>query len=197
MHDYKSHHTGLYVYQEGMAKKRTNEVCSFILDYITHYVSQDFTDLYLYLDGCVGQHTKHSMIHMCLGLVQNETFKNIVHSYPVRVHSFLPCDRDFRLLKKKIKTCDRIYTPKEYVSLFVHIKMVETENILDLNTWWPHFFMKNCMALEETALDCKVNFTPSSFKEFRCSAAMPGVVKALPFIDGLVTYTFPFWPSLP
>ncbi|XP_063228181.1 uncharacterized protein LOC134534082 [Bacillus rossius redtenbacheri] len=201
VHDLKSHHSCLYVYHESVAKKGANEVCSFLLDYITHCVSKDVTDLYLYSDGCVGQYKNHSMIRMCLGLVQNKMLQNIVHCYPVRGHSFLPCDRDFGLFKKNIKKCDRIYTPKEYVSLLVHsksnvkVKMVETEDILDFNTWWPRFFKKNCVAIEcvgrDTPHDCKVNFAPSSFKEFRYSAAKPGVVEACPFIGGLVTYTFP------
>ncbi|CAH1990501.1 unnamed protein product [Acanthoscelides obtectus] len=39
--------------------------------------------------------------------------------FPVRGHSYMPCDRDFAMVKRKIKKNDRMYN-KRYVSLILN-----------------------------------------------------------------------------
>ncbi|KAJ4445007.1 hypothetical protein ANN_06806 [Periplaneta americana] len=75
------------------------------------------------------------------------SFDKIVHRFPVRGHSYLPCDRDSGVIKRATAKRDRIYTPIEYVELIVNctqqgkfvVHMVDTKEVLDFNNWWPIF----------------------------------------------------------
>lgn len=201
VHNLKTQKSLLFVYHEGRANKGANEVCSFLHYYINEYLDKSITELHLYSDGCVAQNKNHAVIRMCLGLTHSGRFSNIIHRYPVRGHSFLPCDREFGSFKRKMNKYDRIYTPKEYCSLLVNSKsnvlvhMVETSEILDFNKWWPTLYKKDSIAQETQAKEIpranKVHFTPMSFREFKYSAEKPGIVVASANINGLVDYTFP------
>ena len=72
----------------------------------------------------------------------------VQHYFPVRGHSFLPCDRDFALIKKTIRKQDRIYSMRQYSGMIMNsrktqnafqVKIIEHENIIDVKEWWPHF----------------------------------------------------------
>ncbi|KAJ4443850.1 hypothetical protein ANN_05637 [Periplaneta americana] len=98
------------------------------------------------------------MIRVCLALTATGRFESIVHRFPERGHSYLPCDRNFEAFKKKLKKIDRIYTPMEYVEILanskkgVEVHVVKTEEILNFNEWWPIFFKKTVVSEETKAL---------------------------------------------
>ena len=78
-------------------------------------------------------------MRLFLALVELGRFDTIIHYPPIRGHSYLPCDRDFSIVKRKIIKTDRIYTMKEYVELILQstvksdkfmVKMVESEGCL-------------------------------------------------------------------
>lgn len=200
IHNLKDDNSQIYMYHEGVAKKGANEVCSFIYGYITHNVSIEVTDLYLYSDGCPGQNRNHTMIRMCLALVDNGKFQKIVHRFPVRGHSFLPCDRDFGVFKRKIKKMDRVFLPNDYCSIIanskknVTVKMVSTDDILNFSKWWPPLYKKTTLSDDSRGKnvpkDQKISFTPSQFYEFVYSSEHPGKVIAKFFINGLMKNTF-------
>lgn len=54
-------------------------------------------------DGCFGQNRNHAMVRMLSCLVTTKMFKDIKQYFPIRGHSFLPCDRDFAVLKRKLR----------------------------------------------------------------------------------------------
>ena len=137
---------------------------------------------------------------MLLGLIMNKKFEKIVNYFPLWGHSFLPCDRDFGVLKRKLRRHDRLYVPHEISSVIqqagnrFYIKHVETDEILNFRAWWPTNFKKTCLFSEslgkKTSRDQKVNFQPSLFTKFKDSNEHPGEVKAREFIDGLVQHSF-------
>lgn len=175
-------------------------MCSFIYDYISNNVPNEVTDLYLYSDGCPGQNRNNTMIRMCLGFVDSGKFQKIVHRFPVRGHSFLPCDRDFRVFKRNIKKFDRLFVPMDYCSIIarskknVTVKMVSTDNILDFSKWWPPLYKKTVLSDDSkgknVSRDQKVSFTPSQFYEFIYSSEHPGKVTTRPYINSFVKHTF-------
>lgn len=198
--DLKSRHTILYVYHEGNGKKGANEVSSFLHDYCKNHMPKEITELHLFSDGAPGQNKNHTMIRTCLGLTQATALKTIVHRFPERGHSFLPCDREFGVYKRAIKRHDRIYTPKQYVEIManskqnVTIQMVNTDQILNFDSWWPELYKKSCIS-EETSTSKvsqknKQYFTPSLYQEFLYSSDETGIVKASLHIGGLVQHTF-------
>lgn len=202
IHDIKANKAVMYVYHEGQAKKGANEVCSFLYHYIQEYVPAGIKVLHLYSDACTGQNRNHSMIRFLTSLTDTRRFEEIVHRFPVRGHSYLPCDRDFGRMKRMIRQRDRIYTPMEYVECIVNstkqqlftVHMVNTEEVLDFNQWWPKFYKKGGLSVESLGAGVprhsKVSFSPASYAEFVYKAAQQHVVVTSEYINGLIRHTF-------
>lgn len=158
--------------------------------------------MYLFSDGCAGQIKNNTMVRFLLALVQTGRFKRIHHYFPTRGHSFLPCDRDFGLSKRKIKRFDRIYLPTEYEDIIVKsaydgkisVFEVNTEMVTDFKSWWRRFYKKNCLALQsmgkKVPKEKKMHFNMSFFNEFHYDCSNPGTVQTSEYIDGLVKYDF-------
>ncbi len=59
----------------------------------------------------------------------------------MRGHTFLPCDQNFGVLKRKLLRHDILYTPFEISSVMqqagnlFNIKHMETQEILNYRTW--------------------------------------------------------------
>lgn len=184
-----------YMYHEGQALKGPNEVCTFLNDYITNHIPQEVEELHLFSDGCPGQNKNNTLVRFLMTLQISRRFKRIYHHFPIRGHSFLPCDRDFGSAKRLIRKCDRIYVPEEYEAMIkdsrkkmpfvVHI--ISHNDIVDFKTWWPTFFKKTCTNLFNRE---KENFTISKYMQFVYDVSHPGYVKCLDFIDGVSSYTF-------
>lgn len=194
----KDNSSRMYVYSEGTAKKGANEVCSFLLDYITECVPETAKTLLLFSDSCPGQNKNHTLIRFCLGLVESGRFENIIQRFPIRGHSFLDCDRTFGLFKRSIKKADRIYHPMEYVELMANaksnitVKVIRTEDIKDFNKWWPTLYKKTVLSAESYGRNVprqqKQSFAPASFMEFKY--LQNGSLQTSDFIGGLKRHTF-------
>lgn len=135
-----------YVYHEGLAKKGPNEVCSFLMNYFDNVLDKNVKHLHLFSDGTGGQNKNNTVVRFFLALVEIGRFDSVHHYFPIRGHSYLPCDRDFSAVKRKIKKTDRVYTVREYVELIststVNIQkfcvtMVDPSDVKDFNSWWP------------------------------------------------------------
>nr|CAH7748233.1 unnamed protein product [Callosobruchus chinensis] len=105
----KTRKSVFYVHHEAEARKSPNEVCSFLLNYIENYIGPNVRELRLLSDNCPGQNKNHSLIRMCLALTDTGRFHKIEHFFPIRGHSFLPCDRNFAVIKRNLRRFDRIY----------------------------------------------------------------------------------------
>nr|CAI5821873.1 unnamed protein product [Callosobruchus analis] len=94
-------------------------------------------------------------------------FKKIVHYFPFRGHSFLPCDRDFGSIKRVIRRADRIYLPEDYEQMILSSRKVfpftlttiRYEDIIDFKNWWPHYYKKTTKSADEH----RANFTISEY----------------------------------
>lgn len=133
------------MYHEGMGKKGPNEVCSFIANYIETNVPPEVKHLHVFMDGCPGQNKNHTTVRMFASLTDMGRFKTVNQYFPIRGHSFLPCDRDFGVVKRALKKNDTVYTIKQYTELFVSasqqnkftVYLIEEDNsiIKDFKTW--------------------------------------------------------------
>jgi len=92
-----------------------------------------------------------------MALVEIKKFKKVQVFFPQRGHSFLPCDRDFVLIKKQLNKVDRLYTLEDYVELILKssrnpeklsVFLVDKSMIYDYQMWLPQFYIKNTNALE-------------------------------------------------
>ncbi|KAK5639391.1 hypothetical protein RI129_011883 [Pyrocoelia pectoralis] len=106
-----------YLYHEGVAAKSPNEICSLLMDYIQNYIGPEVKELHLFSDNCPGQNKNHCVTRMSLALTDTGRFNKIQHFFPIRGHSFLPCDRAFGLVKRNLKKFDRIYDLHKYTEI--------------------------------------------------------------------------------
>lgn len=150
IHNIKKNTARMYLYHEGEAKKTANEICSFLLDYLKEFSNKGMTELHLFSDNCWGQNKNHTLVRMLLALTDIAQFSKIIHYFPVRGHSFLPCDRDFAIIKRKLRKTDRIFTVHQLTELIVasrttktfSVKEVTTSDVVNFKDWWPKFYKK-------------------------------------------------------
>lgn len=146
-----SDNTGhFYTCHKGEARKGPDEVCTFLKDYIGTFIPNNVTKLHIFSDGCLWQNRNNTMVRFLLALQATKRFKKIFHYFPIPRRSFLPCDRDFKTLKKLLRRGDRLYLPEEYQEIIVScrknntftFKEVTYEDILDFKNWWPVSYKK-------------------------------------------------------
>jgi len=202
IHNLKTGKAIYYIYHEGIAKKGPNEVCSFLLDYVDNYVPKSVQQLRLYSDNCPGQNKHHPIIRMCMALTETGRFATVEQFYPVRGHSFLPNDRDFGLIKKKLRRHDRVFSVHQYTEMIASasashkftVKEVITADILNFKDWWSRYYKKNSISLETnkrgTPRDKKQSFSISQFHYFLHQSSKPGYVVASEFINSFAHHTF-------
>lgn len=189
-----------YVYHEGVANKGANEVCSMILHYLDHFLGKNIRELHLFSDNCPGQNKNHTVIRFLLSLTDTKRFSKITHYFPIRGHSFLPNDRDFGVMKRKIKKCDRIYVPEEYYDIMskanpnFSVFLLSTPQVMDCSKWWPTYYKKTCLSDEsfgkQVPKEHKQSFAPSTYMSFEYDRNKKGVIVTNEFIDSLRRNTF-------
>lgn len=205
IHDLKRNKAKMYVYHEGTGNKSPNEVCSFIFNYIKNDIPDTIKHLILFSDGPYGQNKNNTVIRFLMNLCDNCNFESITYNFPVRGHSYSPCDRDFGCIKRLIRKVDRIYTPEEYKELILRasntgrfsVHTVKSEEILNFKDWWPASYKKTTAASDETsgrnvAKKDKEPFKISTYKQFIFSSTTKGKVVVRQFIDGISSSTFTF-----
>lgn len=102
--------------------------------------------LRLFCDGCGGQNKNSHIIHILLyWLVKSspQHVREILITYPVRGHSFLPADRVFGRVEKELKVHPTITTKEEYNEYYskfgqVHV-LSNSWNLLDLKGLESYF----------------------------------------------------------
>jgi hypothetical protein len=115
---------------------------------IVNSISPQVKELNVFSDACLGQNRKHTLIRFLMGLSISGRLKTINVYFPVRGHSFLPCDRYFGVIKRAICHHERIYSPEKYCDLILtakkkqslfQVKHVRNGEIIDYKNWWPTF----------------------------------------------------------
>ncbi|KAL4131009.1 hypothetical protein QTP88_008369 [Uroleucon formosanum] len=168
------------------------------------YLFKRFFICVSYGDGAAGQNKNHTVVRFLMNLCDRGKFETITHFFPVRGHSFLPCDRDFGSIKRLLRKTDRIYTPQQYAQLIIEnsrcgrfsIHKVQTDEILNFKNWWPSSYKKTVNS-DETLRggihkDDRISFKISSYKHFIFRHRLPGKVEVKTFINGLFSSMFTF-----
>lgn len=195
IHNLKDGSGHFYTYHEGQALKGPNEVCTFLKDYVENKIPPEITELFVFSDGCPGQNRNNTVVRFFLALAATKRFKIIHQYFPLRGHSFLPCDRDFGSVKRLIRRSDRIYLPEEYQQMIKEsrkklpftVNSVSYNDIIDFKSWWPNFFKKSSKSIDPKSRD---TFAVSQYKQFSYSCDTPGYVTVYEFIGGLRSQIF-------
>lgn len=193
--DLKTNTSTVYMYHEGIAKKGGNEVASLLVDFLQQHIPKTAKELHIFSDACTGQNRNHTVLRALLGLSMSLKIP-IKQYFPVRGHSYLPCDRTFGVIKRAMKKIDRVYTPEQYETLLKNssdkIKTVLLQNgniIFDFNKWWPQYFKKNISSNESLRLK-KKNQVKFKICDFYYFVLERGTVQAYTHINGLCKNTF-------
>lgn len=201
IHNIKKNEAVIYLYHEGLAKKGPNGVCSLVYEFLKSVHAQ-YTELHVYSDNCGGQNKNHALSRMCLALTDTKRFEKIAQFFPVRGHLFLLCDRDFAIIKRALKSHDRIYGIHELTNIIIQsskthkftVQEVESKEMMEFKKWLPKFYKKTCISEEtkprDVPRDRKVNFMISTCMHFIYSSKFTAQIVARPFIDSLTTHTF-------
>lgn len=113
--------TYCYAWTENIHAKGSNEVGSAIYHCLSNIELGQVKVVRLFSDGCGGQNKNSTIIGMLakwLHSVAPKTVEQIVLSFPIVGHSFLPPDRVFGVIEKKIRAKGIIVQPEEYIDIF-------------------------------------------------------------------------------
>lgn len=111
----------MHSWLESECNKGSNEIASAIFDTLNKIdIDKNIREIRLISDGCTGQNKNSTVIAMCAKwlLEAPKQIKKIQLLFPVTGHSFLPADRVFALIEKKVKKLDTIIHPEIYYELF-------------------------------------------------------------------------------
>lgn len=194
IHDIGKERTVFYIYPEGIGKKGPNEVCSFVLDFINE-IPEEVKELHVFSDACAGQNRNHTLTRLLMALTMTGRFAVINQYYPIRGHSFLPCDRNFSVIKRAVRRLDRIYSPGQYQDIIrsakkrfppFEVKRVQRDSILDFKGWWPQYFKKTSKDINKTGR----TFNLSKYRHLKFTEGEAGFVMTSSYIGGLLYDVF-------
>lgn len=90
-----------YYCTENEFNKDSNLVASAVYHRLTETDKTNITKIRLVADGCGGQNKNCILIGACSEwLLENESINSIELVFPVTGHSFMPADRQFRIVEK-------------------------------------------------------------------------------------------------
>lgn len=204
IHNLSTREMTCFVYHEGEGGKGANDVCSMIQWYINNKIDMDIVEtLYIFADNCTGQNKNNTLIRYLMGLCEKSLFKEVKLIFPVRGHSFMPNDRDFGIIRRKLRKQERYYTVKEVINLIMsssqkknkfNVKCMKREDFVDYNTWWPKFYKKTCLSEDSygknVPKDKKVTFALTKYQEFRFNKNNPRTVECMVTIGGIRADSF-------
>nr|XP_047123938.1 uncharacterized protein LOC124806808 [Hydra vulgaris] len=105
----------MYTYDETVAKKGADDVCSFLADFIRSHISEAVDEISFFCDGCSGQNKNYTMIRFLYNQVhERKRFKLVKITFPIRGHSYMECDRDF----SNVNMTKNVDLPEDWLAEF-------------------------------------------------------------------------------
>jgi len=88
-------------------------------DYLLNSCNLKEVTQFLFSDNYLGQNKNQTLSRYLLFLTDSGKFEKIQHFFTVRGHSFLPRDRDFGIISRRLKKHDRFYLLREVIELIL------------------------------------------------------------------------------
>ena len=140
--DLKSKNANFYCWTENQAGRGSVEIGSALISFLNKLIiPQDINKLKLFCDGCGGQNKNSYIVHALIFWLLKNSPKHlleIILTFPVRGHSYLPADRVFGRLEKRIKQHPIIVTKEEYAAHYSNFGKVHM-----LDEEWKLYNIKN------------------------------------------------------
>lgn len=114
----EKHNVHCYYWNETQLPKGSNEIASALYHRLCNTDMKNFSTLRLIADGCGGQNKNTTLITMLMKWLFsiNKHIKTVEIVFPIVGHSFIPPDRVFAQIEKKIRRKEVIVQPEEYVN---------------------------------------------------------------------------------
>jgi hypothetical protein len=94
-----------YTYDESVARKGADDVCSMIKHFVDNILSPTVKHLIIFCDSCAGQNKNYTVIRFLHYLVNKiNKFQTIKVVFPIRGHSYMEGDKDMSLINAKSHT---------------------------------------------------------------------------------------------
>lgn len=94
-----------YTYDESVAKKGADEVCSMLNNFIFNELSSDVRQLVIFCDSCAGQNKNYTVIRYLYYVVHEKNrLESVEVIFPIRGHSYMESDKDMALVNGKAYT---------------------------------------------------------------------------------------------
>lgn len=131
--DVKNAHPTFYTWTEEQAGRGSTEVSSALLNFLGTCDFNGKKVLKLFCDGCGGQNKNNFVIHTLMYFlsVHQGPIEEIIITFPIRGHSFLPADRVFGRLEKLLRRKTTMVTKEEYYEMYQ-----EVGTVMKLGTDW-------------------------------------------------------------
>lgn len=140
----------LYTYDQTVANKGSDDVCSFLYDFFFEKLPFIVRKLELFCDNCGGQNKNWTVLRFLHWLVHvKKRFDSIKITFPIRGHSYLECDRDMVLIDQKA----HVETPMEWFKLFeqsrknpssFNVVQVSSDMMYDFSKCLLKMYKKTC-----------------------------------------------------
>ena len=94
-----------YTYDESVAKKGADDVCSMLKHYFEHILSPTVKHLVMFCDSCAGQNKNFTVMRFLHYTVNTlKRFETVKVVFPIRGHSYMEGDKDMSLINIKSYT---------------------------------------------------------------------------------------------
>lgn len=110
----------IYTWNENDFPKGPNEISSCLYHRLNNTNLDNVRTLRLMADGCSSQNKNFILLGMLMKWFKNSTstLKEVQLIFPIPGHSFIPPDRVFAGIEKKIKKQENIILPEEYIKIY-------------------------------------------------------------------------------
>ena len=117
IHDVKTNKSTMFIWEETSGGRGSDEIGSCWLKWLELMNSDTFNTVTIVADNCGGQNKNVVIVLTALQQVHKGRLKRVELVFLVSGHSYMPCDRSFGLIEKRIRTHDTVYTTKDYVDI--------------------------------------------------------------------------------
>lgn len=170
IHNLQTRRSSMYIWDEVTAKRGSSEIMSCLNHYIDHHHKENHTKLILFSDNCGGQNKNINVILGCLRLLHMKKFVRIEHFFLVPGHSYMPCDRHFGNIERRLKRETTIPGKPDYIELIkgaikkgFDVVDVQQKDIFELEALQSH--ITNCKSKTASLQSARVIVYDASFAE--------------------------------
>lgn len=136
-----------YCWTENEFSKDSNLISSCVFDCLRSIDMSPYKRIRLVSDGCGGQNKNSTLVAMChawLGCFAPTNIEEMQLIFPITGHSFLPADRVFGIIERKLKKTEEIVKPDAIIDIISEhssVKRVGTDcEVADFRTVARTFF---------------------------------------------------------